>query len=417
MISFFKTIKHNIKAAFGWFKVLSLKKKLFFTILVVVGVGLIIFRISELYKPAPYTLQKASKSDITEFVSETGNITSGGSANVYSPTNGVVDNVFVSNGDTVEKDQDLFSVKSSATEQEQQAAYSSYLSASALLNAANSTQDTLRAEMFTKWKTFLDLATNSTYENSDKSPNTGNRTAAEFNIAKNYWYAAEKKAKDQQTAIAQAQAQVASTWLLYQATQNSTVKAPMKGIISNLSVTIGSPVSISTALLPQSPVLVISNGSINEAVIALGETDIAKVKPMQNVQINVDAAGNKDYKGLVARVDNIGVKNQGVVTYNVYLKISDPDENLRPGMSIDAKITTKQLSNVLSVSNSAIKPYQGGKAVRIPGVKKGDIKYIPVIIGVKGKEKTQILKGVYEGQDVVTSLANEQVKRPGLFGN
>src|SRR3989344_4075350 len=116
MISIFKTLKRNFKASFRWFEALSLKKKLFFAVLAVVGVSLITFRINQLRQPSPYTTQKASRSDINEFVSETGNITSGGSANVYSPTNGVVTDVFAANGDTVKDYQDLFSVKSSATE-------------------------------------------------------------------------------------------------------------------------------------------------------------------------------------------------------------------------------------------------------------------------------------------------------------
>ena len=178
-----KKITSSLTNASGWFKGLSLKKKIFF-----IGVFLIILlvvmgQISQLGQPPPYTTQKVEKSDIVETVSETGNISSGGSAYVYSPTNGVVTNVMVSNGTVVEKDQDLLSIESSATQQEAQTAYANYLAAKASLNAANSNQDVLRSDMFTKWKRYLDLATNGTYENGDDSPNTANRTAAEFHIA------------------------------------------------------------------------------------------------------------------------------------------------------------------------------------------------------------------------------------------
>lgn len=411
-----KGMPHTFTNFFSWFKYLSLKKKLFFIGITTILLLIALAKLSQLNQPPPYTTQKVQKADIIETVSETGNIISGGSANVYSPTNGVVTDVFVSNGTIVSKGQELFAVESSATQQEVQSAYANYLAAKSALDTALSTQDALRADMFAKWKNYLDIATNSTYENGDDTPNTANRTAAEFHIAEDTWHAAEKKYKDQQTAIAQANAAVSSTWLSYQATQNSTVKAPMDGTVSNLSVTTGSPVTINNAVAPQTPVLALTKGRTNEVVIPLSETDIAKVHPGQKAKIDVDAVNNKTYKGVVERTDSLGTKNQGVVTYNVYLKLLDGDENIRQGMSVDVEITTKELKNVLSVPNSAVKPYQGGRAVRIPGVKKGEVKYLPVVIGSKGLERTQIMEGLSEGQTIIVSLANEQLKRPGLFG-
>lgn len=403
--------------SFRSFKKSSLKKKLFLIILFLIFIGVAAYRINIIFQPPPYTLTQVEKADITETVSETGNITSGGGVNVHSPTSGIITDVFVANGDNVSENQELFKVKSSATEQEQQLAYSNYLTAQSTLNAAKSTENSLRADMYGAWKSFRDLATNSTYENSDQSPRTSNREAAEFQISQDDWIAAEKKYKDQQTAISQGQALVASTWLSYQATQDSTVKATIDGIVSNLSAKNGSTITANSALSPQTPILVITNGTISEAVISVSETDVTKIKPGQEAKVTVDAISNKTFKSVVERVDNIGTKTQGVIGYNVYIKLLDQDENLKGGMSMDAEITTEKLTGVLSVPNSAVKPYQGGKAVRVSGTKKGDIKYIPVIIGVRGKDRTQILKGLTEGQQIITTLSNEKIKRPGLFGS
>lgn len=410
------TIKKLISNFAAWFGGLSIKKKIIFIIVFLVAAAVVSGQISKLNQPPAYTTQKVTRSDITEFVTETGNITSGSVLNVFSPATGVITDVFVSNGQNVSQNQDLFRVESAATQQEIQQAYANYLAAQQALNAANSTQDTLRADMYARWKTFRDMATNSTYENSDDSPNTENRKAAEFQIAQDEWHAAEKRYKDQQTAIAQANAAVGSTYLLYQATQNSTVKAPGNGVVSNLSISNGSSVTANSALAPQNPVLSLTRGTAKEVVIPLSETDIAKVKPGQQVKITVDAVSNKTYKGVVERVDSIGVKIQGVVTYNVYIRILNDDDNLRAGMSVDAEITTKKLTSVLSVPNSAVKPYQGGRAVRVQGKNKSEVVYVPVEVGVKGLERTQILKGLTDGQTIIVTLANEQIKRPGLFG-
>ena len=82
-------------------------------------------------------------------------------------------------------------------------------------------------------------------------------------------------------------------------------------------------------------------------------------------------------------------------------------------MSADATIITKTLEDVLSVPSSSVKPYQGGRAVRI--MKNNKIAYLPVKIGVRGKSKTEIISGISQGQEVITALSNEQIKRPGLF--
>jgi multidrug efflux pump subunit AcrA (membrane-fusion protein) len=186
------------------FTSLSWRKKILSIAVVLIVLIIALGQISSLTAPPSYTSQKVEKSNITEVVTESGNISLNGKINVYSPTEGVVTEVLVKNGDYVEEGDILFKAESSATEQESQQAYSTYLSAVSTLNAAQSTADTLRAGMYTQWKSFTDIATNSTYEKGDDTPNVENRQAAEFQIAQDTWKAAEKKFKDQETAISQA---------------------------------------------------------------------------------------------------------------------------------------------------------------------------------------------------------------------
>jgi multidrug efflux pump subunit AcrA (membrane-fusion protein) len=91
---------------------------------------------------------------------------------------------------------------------------------------------------------------------------------------------------------------------------------------------------------------------------------------------------------------------------------------IRQGMTVDVDIVTKELKNVVSVGNSSVKPYQGGRAVRVPDNSKPEkFRYVPVVVGVRGTERTQVLEGIDEGQEVISTLSNENVQRPGLFGS
>ncbi len=91
---------------------------------------------------------------------------------VNSPTNGIIDQLFVTNTAVVAKGDPLFHVQSTATEGEIRTAYAAYLTAKATLDADKATLYSLQSTMFSKWKIYFDLATNSTYENSDKTPKT-----------------------------------------------------------------------------------------------------------------------------------------------------------------------------------------------------------------------------------------------------
>ncbi len=391
---------------------LSWKKKILAIVLVIVIASIAFSQFTP--KDSGFTTIKASKSDITEVVSETGTISSSGTVSVYSPTNGTIKELSISNGVNATEGEILFSVESSATEQEQKAAYANYLSAKNTYDSAQSSLYLLQSSMLSAWDSYKQLAEGDKYENSDGTPKSDQRTLPEFHIAEKEWLAAELKYKNQQSVIAQAATQMSSTWILYQATQNAIVKAPANGTVSNLSIGIGGSVEANTPTSPQRPVLLLTNPSTTEIVLSLSESDISKIKPGQKAKIEVNAIRDKIYTGTVTRVDTVGVSDQGVVRYNAYIELSDDDSQIRSGMNADATITTNKLSNVLSVPNSAVKPYQGGRAVRIEDPK-GEIKYVPVKIGVRGNTRTQILSGIQEGQEVITSIDNEKLKRSGGF--
>src|SRR3989344_6883631 len=128
-----KKLLANPSKLLKWFLSLSWKKKIVVVILAIILVSIAISQIIALTKPPGYTLARAEKRNITEIVTETGNISSGGIARVFSPTNGLVSEIYVTNGDIVTDGQDLLKVESTATVQEQQSAYAAYLTAVATL--------------------------------------------------------------------------------------------------------------------------------------------------------------------------------------------------------------------------------------------------------------------------------------------
>lgn len=409
MKSSFDKLKSTFNKVGKWFSLLSLRKKII-AIIAIIVVLTVLNRTIFAKKESDYVTGKASRAAIVQTVSETGNVTSSGATDVLSPSSGIVEEIYVENGQLVSTGDILFKVQSTATEQEKQAAYSSYLTAVSTLNTANSTALTLHSTMLSKWKTFYDLATSSTYENENNTPKTDARTAVEFNTAQDDWLAAEKKYIDQQTAVAQAQADVSSKWLLYQATQNAEIKATTNGVIANLSVAEGDSVTASKdvvlTLIPKTETQFIH--------VSINEVDIPKIKVGQKVKIEIDAIDDKTFEGDVARVDSIGTNTQGVITYSVYVKLLEKNTSIKSHMTANVEIETEIKENVLSVPNSAVKLYQGGRAIQV--LENGKPKYIPIKIGIKGNERTEILEGIKEGQEIITGAKNVLIQRKGPFG-
>src|SRR6185436_16741148 len=173
----------------------------------------------------------------------------------------------------------------------------------------------------------------------------------------------------------------------------------LAGKISNVAVAPGRSVKAQTLTTSPKPVLTISSQGDTEVIVALSESDIEKIQENQEATVEINAINDKKYKGIVRRVDDVGTDDQGVIRYDVYIEVIDVDLRIRSGMTVDVDIVTKRLRDVLSVPNSAVKPYKGGRAVRVYDNKKREIVYKPVKVGVRGEARTQILDGVNEGDE------------------
>ena len=408
-------MKKKITKSIKKLKKLPKKKKFLyigiFVILIIVGYS--IYKKST--KPPKYSLQAAKIDSIVELVSETGNVTSAGAVPIYSTTTGMVEEVFVNNGDIVNDGDILFKVKSTATKLEQDTALSAYMTAKSTLEAAKATQLSLQAQLFTKWDSYKDLAETEEYETYDEKPKEAERNTAEFLVPEKEWFAAESAYKNQQQIINQASVQTSAAWQAYQATQDSIVKAHIDGEVRNLGVTKGDIITVPTALTlaTTSPAIVLVDDDIRTTIkISVGETDVLKVAEGQSAEVELDALKGKTFSATVDRVDTVASPNQTVITYAVYIVLDEQVDSIKRGMTADVDIVVASKEDILTVPASAVKPYEGGKAVRVVD-DQGEIEYIPVEVGSRGDGMIEILSGIDEGTEVIVALANDQIERTG----
>lgn len=347
-------------------------------------------------KKSGYIFGTVEKRNLIGMVSESGSITANGGTFIYSSTTGIINKIFVKNGDIVTEKQKLFSVKSTATWQEKAESYALYQAAKSAVQQAENNR---RSTGTTVDRVHDDVKN---HEHDETFLQKETRTIAEV---------AHDNAYDD---LLSAQADLVSAQTKYNSLLSSTAVAPIPGVVSNLAVADGNKVSVNTPLSPSSPVLFIKGSGPTEILIAIGENDINKIKVGQKADVRLDAIENKIYKGVVERFDENATFIQSVPKYNLYISVLDSDENIKLGMTADVDIVTSELSNILTVPNAAIKPYLKGRAVRILD-KNNKVQYLPIKIGVKGKEFTQIIEGLNEGQQIIVSLAGEQAQKASIF--
>jgi HlyD family secretion protein len=433
-------VKNLFKKPFIWFKHTSWKKR----IIALVVICILIFFITAPLRTqgTSYTTDVVKRETVTDIVSESGNVATSGETDISSISTGVIENLYVSNGDSVTAGQKLFTVKATASPQDQASAYYNYQNAVSNENTTEENKLGNQSQLEQDRQAVITASSNVTIEQNNGGLNGTNPTTktnytqndidalnSALTSAHETFTKDEKKYNDSDAAIAAATADVNSTWLSYQATQTSTVTAPVSGVIENLSNSVGdkitansnssatstsssnstsSSTSNSSSSTTSTPVLyIVSSTNNGEPLITvqLNEVDIPVVKIGQTATVTLPAVKDRTFHGKIVRIDKIGTDTSGVITFNAYLSLTDANQEVAPNMTANVDIVTTQHKNALTVSNSALVPYKGGHAVQVldekqPGTNK--IKLVPVTIGIQGLDRTEILSGVSEGTVVVT---------------
>lgn len=208
----------------------------------------------------------------------------------------------------------------------------------------------------------------------------------------------------------------------------ATITSPIDGIILTRAVEEGQTVasSFSTPTL-----FTIAKDLTDMRVIAdIDEADIGGVCEGQRVNFTVDAFPDDVFEGRVTQVRQEATTESSVVTYEVVISAPNPDLKLKPGLTANVTIITKEVQNVLAVPVAAlsftpnenllkdgetIADCQGKSKV---WVREGNVfKAIPVETGENNGVLAEIKNGLKGGEDVITEFSIEQGMQKEESGN
>lgn len=193
----------------------------------------------------------------------------------------------------------------------------------------------------------------------------------------------------------------------------ATITAPIDGVVLSKSIEEGQTVasSFSTPTL-----FTIAHDLTDMRVVAdVDEADIGEVKEGQRVSFTVDAYPDDTFEGTVTQVRQQGEEESNVVTYEVVISAPNKDLKLKPKLTANVNIYTKEVNDVISVPSKAlhyaptketinkgekIKDCNGTNKV---WVKEGNVfKAYAVKVGITNGIRTQIVSGIKQGAVVIT---------------
>ncbi len=388
------------------------RTKVIIALVVLIVLGFFGYRALTAQKAQPtYQTAVAEKGSLVTAVTASGSVSQGSSVNITTQVTGVVDQVFVKDGDSVTAGQNIASIiPDTASSQKQTAALASYMQANNNILTAKNTLNTLQSSLFAANQKFINDAV-------ARGLTTDNPTYIQEDAD---WLAAENAYKNQQGVIAAASTAASGSWLSY-VQLSSTVTAPMAGVISGLTVTPGSSVtstSTSTSSTPATLGTVVLGEGTPKASVNLTEIDVVKVKPGQKVTMTLDALPDKTFTGVVSAVNTNGQVSSNVTTYPATITFDTAANSVYPNMGVAATIITDVKNNVILVPSAAVQTTGGQSIVRV--MKNGQVSSVPVEVGGSNDTQTEIISGLSEGDTVVTgqtSMTGTGASGTSPFGN
>ena len=406
----------------------------------------------------PVQTGKVIKEDLTSVVTASGEIKPKVYVNIGANAFGKITHLYVKEGDRVKKGQMLATIENvqpeadvNATKASLNSAQTDYVAAQAAVNTGvaelrQAEAEYERAELdYNRNKSLYDqqLIAKSDYDTKKAAYDTA---AAQLNQAKAKLAQARAQQDSSNMRIKQNAANLTRVNDVLSKTEYS---APFDGVITNLPVREGETVVIGIQNAPGSTLMTIADTSVITAEVKVDETDIVNVKMGEPADVTIDAIPKQHFQGVVTEIGNNAIiRSTGVSTaqstsssqeakdFKVVVTIQNPPDNLLPGLSTTARITTATRNSVLAIPIQALTVRQRADLDTDKDKKKGkdkvvqaslkdekdkgksdpkeeltgvfvlknkkDAVFVPVTTGIAGTTDIEITSGLQEGDEIVT---------------
>jgi HlyD family secretion protein len=249
---------------------------------------------------------------------------------------------------------------------------------------------------------------------------------------------AETEVKVQQQMLAMARFGVAQArGTLDEARDRVTktiIRSPMDGVITRLNVDEGETAIVGTTNNPGSLLMTVADLSVMEAVIRVDETDLPDLSIGDSAAVRIDAFPRQTFVGRVTEIahsstrpptsQNAAQTQAQAVDFEIVITLGDPPAGLRSDLSTSADVVTAVRPGVLAIPIIALTVRERDSTVAVPQedpaaqaaadaarasldlegvfvVRDGKAHFVPVQVGISGKEYFELISGLTEQDSVI----------------
>lgn len=197
---------------------------------------------------------------------------------------------------------------------------------------------------------------------------------------------------------------------------HKTITAPFASTITGVYVLAGDLVSTGMKAVQ------LADLSVLYVDVQISEVDIPLVNLGQSAELVFDAYFEETYLGEIVEIAPIGTETQGVVTYNVTVKLLNGIEIIKSGMTAAVNIITEQKTDAYIVPGEAVVNLDGTDTIYV--IRNGVPVAVEVEVGAYSNRNLEILSGeIQDGELIVInppisilSMMDNNSSFPGFLG-
>jgi multidrug efflux pump subunit AcrA (membrane-fusion protein) len=354
----------------------------------------------------------------------TGTIVAEATVDVFSKVSGILERLEVNQGDRVKANQAVAMVEREEKEaelQEDRAALDVLRAKWAQMETGARPEEIAQAEQLVRqakasWETSLDdyqrlknLKDRGfiSQQHLDEAMLKVTLSEAEYQSASEKLALLRKGARqeDRDALLAQIRQAEATVRLADMHLENTTIRAPLGGIISKRYVDRGALVGTST------PILRIVAMDRVKVIVQVVESELARLRSGATADVDVDAYGNEVFKGTVTAISpTVDPESR---TADVEIQVDNRDYRLKPGMFARVNLITERRDKALLISKDSLLRESGPPRVFVLDGGKASLR--EVTLGLEGEQYVEVVGGLQEGQDVI--IAGQYELNDGMAVN
>jgi HlyD family secretion protein len=362
-------------------------------------------------KIEPEKLAVASRMDLARSVVATGKIQPVTKVEVKSKASGIILKLPVNVGDVVKAGQVICELDKNDLMPRLRQAQAALNMAEAQLKSAQADVERNKVEAAAPDLPFLKSAmerARAMYKEDIIALNARDDAEKNYQMGVNKQQQAEVNLGVTRAAVTRAEAAVQQARAAMEQTEedvrNATIVSPIDGVVLSRDREAGDAVS-SILVMGSGATLIMTLGDLSEVYVKgkVDESDVGKVYLGQPARITVESYKDLKFTGKVTKISPMGEEKDNVTTFEVRVSISNESRKLLATMTANAEIVLEERKNVLTIPEGAI-VYKKDRSteVEIPdATAQTGKRRVAVATGISNGSKTEVLKGLGDGQQVI----------------